>query len=74
MFSADESKFPETLAKYPTRSIPMIEIERAYWHVDVNIREFKIYDATVAKMSLKIASSSFAIYFAIMSVCLTFES
>ena len=37
-------------------------------------REFKIYDATVAKTSLKIASSSFSIYFAIMSVCLTFES
>ena len=33
-----------------------------------------IYDATVAKTSLKIASSSFSIYFAIMSVCLTFES
>ena len=32
------------------------------------IREFKIYDATVAKTSLKIASSSFSIYFAIMSV------
>ena len=27
-------------------------------------REFKIYDATVAKTSLKIASSSFSIYFA----------
>ena len=38
------------------------------------IREFKIYDATVAKTSLKIASSSFSIYFAIMSVCLTFEN
>ena len=37
-------------------------------------REFKIYDATVAKTSLKIASSSFSIYFAIISVCLTFES
>ena len=37
-------------------------------------REFKIYDATVAKTSLKIASSSFSIYFPIMSVCLTFES
>ena len=37
-------------------------------------REFTIFDATVAKTSLKIASSSFSIYFAIMSVCLTFES
>ena len=37
-------------------------------------REFKIYDATVAKTSLKIASSRFSIYFAITSVCLTFES
>ena len=37
-------------------------------------REFKIYDATVAKTSLKIASSIFSIYFATMSVCLTFES
>ena len=42
-----------------------------YWGL---IREFKIYDATVAKTSLKIASSTFSIYFAIMSVCLTFES
>ena len=39
-----------------------------------DIREFKIYDETVAKTSLKIASSSFSIYFAIVSVCLTFES
>ena len=38
------------------------------------IREFKIYDATVAKSSLKIASSTFSVYLAIMSVCLTFES
>ena len=37
-------------------------------------REFKIYDATVAKTSLKIARSSFSIYFATISVCLTFES
>ena len=42
--------------------------------ITVDIREFKIYDETVAKTSLKIASSSFSIYFAIMSVCLTFES
>ena len=39
-----------------------------------NNREFKIYDATVAKTSLKIASSSFSIHFPIISVCLTFES
>ena len=38
------------------------------------IREFKTYNATVAKTSLKIASSSFSIDFTIMSVCLTFES
>ena len=38
------------------------------------IRKFKIYDATVAKKSLKIASSSFSIYSVFMSVCLTFES
>ena len=37
-------------------------------------REFKIYDATVAKSSLKIASSTFSIYFSIMPVCLSFES
>ena len=37
-------------------------------------RELKICDATVAKTSLKIASSSFSIYFPIMSVCLIFES
>ena len=44
------------------------------WLFKLPIREFKIYDATVAKTSLKIASSSFSIYFAIMSVCLSFES
>ena len=38
------------------------------------IREFKIYDATVAKTSLKIASSSLSIFFVIISVCLTFGS
>ena len=37
-----------------------------------NNREFKIYDATVAKTSLKIASSSF-FYFA-MSVSLTLKA
>ena len=47
---------------------------RARVVVRTSNREFKIYDATVAKTSLKIASSSFPIYFAIMSVCLTFES
>ena len=34
----------------------------------------KIYDASVAKTSLKIASSSLSIFFVTMSVCLTFES
>ena len=38
------------------------------------VREFKIYDAMVAKTSLKIASSSLSIFFAIISVCVTFES
>ena len=38
------------------------------------IREFKIYDATVGKTSLKIASSSLSIFFVIISVCVTFES
>ena len=38
------------------------------------IREFKIYDATVAKTSHKIASSSLSIVFAIISVPVTFES
>ena len=39
------------------------------------IREFKIYDATVyGSASLKIASSSLSIFFAIISVCVTFES
>ena len=37
-------------------------------------REFKIYDATVAKTSLKIASSSLSIFFVIISVCVTFNS
>ena len=39
-----------------------------------DIREFKIYDATVAKTSLGLSSSSLSIFFVIMSVCLTFES
>ena len=37
-------------------------------------REFKIYDATEAKTSRKIANSSMSIVFVIMSICLTFES
>ena len=37
-------------------------------------REFKVYDATVTKTSLKIASSSLWIFFVIASVCLTVES
>ena len=37
-------------------------------------REFKIYDVTVTKTSLKIASSSLSIFFVIISVCVTFES
>mgnify|MGYP000429939719 CR=1 FL=1 len=40
----------------------------------VRLWEFKIYDVTVAKTSLKIASSSFSIFFVIISVCVTFES
>ena len=36
-------------------------------------REFKIYDATEAKTSRKIASSSMSIVFVIMSICLTFK-
>ena len=42
--------------------------------VRLNLIEFKVKDATVAKTSLKIASSSLSIFFFIMSVCLTFES
>ena len=38
------------------------------------IREFKIYDATVTKTSLKMASSSLSICSIVMSICLTFES
>ena len=37
------------------------------------IREFKIYDATLGRMSLIIASSSFSNQ-VIISVCVTFES
>ena len=37
-------------------------------------REFKNYDATIAKSSLKIASSNWSIFFVIISVCVTFES
>ena len=38
------------------------------WLLKVPNREFEIYDATVAKTSLKIASSSLSIFFAITSV------
>ena len=37
-------------------------------------REFKIYDATVAKTSLKMASSILSIFLIIISICLTFQS
>ena len=47
---------------------------RRFLDLKIENREFKIYDVTVAKTSLKIASSSFSIYSVIMSVCLTFES
>ena len=41
----------------------------------INNREFKMYNATVAKTSLKIAiSSQFSTFFGIISVCVTFES
>ena len=36
--------------------------------------EFKIYDATVAKTSLKVASLRLSILFVIISVCVTFKS
>ena len=39
-----------------------------------DIREFKIYDATVTKTSLKIASSSLLIFFAIVSVCVILKA
>ena len=42
--------------------------------VRFNLMEFKVLDATVAKTSLKIASSSLPIFFVIISVCGTFES
>ena len=37
------------------------------------IREFKIYDAAVAKTSLKIASSRVSIFFVTISVYVTFK-
>ena len=36
------------------------------------IRKFKVYDATVTKTSLKIASSTLSVFFVIISVCVTF--
>ena len=38
------------------------------------IREFKIYDSTVTKTSLKMASSSLTIFSVVMSICSTFKS
>ena len=38
------------------------------------IKQFKIYDATVGKTSLKTANSSLSIFFVIISVCVIFES
>ena len=40
----------------------------------VGTREFKIYDVTVTKTSLKIESSSLSIFSIVMSICLNFES
>ena len=40
----------------------------------IDNREFKIYDATVTKTPLKMASSSLSIFSIVMSICLTFES
>ena len=40
----------------------------------LNLMEFKVLDATVAKTSLKIASSSLPIFFVIVSACFTFGS
>ena len=42
--------------------------------VRLDLKEFKVKDATVAKKSLKIASLRLSIFFFIMSICLTFES
>ena len=42
--------------------------------VRLNLMEFKVLDATVAKTSLKIASSSLPIFFVIMSVSLTLKA
>ena len=64
-----EKKWPRNYGRKPRDNI------QHGWPLSCrNSREFKIFDATVAKTSLKIASSSFSIYFALMSVCLTFES
>ena len=52
-------------------SLDFVEITRTEVRF---IREFEIYDATLAKTSLKIVSSSLSIFFIIMSICLTFES
>ena len=52
-------------------SVDFVEITRTEVRF---IREFEIYDATLAKTSLKIVSSSLSIFFIIMSICLTFES
>jgi len=42
--------------------------------VVVSRRDCLNYEATVAKTSLKIASSGLSIFFVIISVCVTFES
>ena len=49
------------------------ELIRSRVRVARSIREFKIYDATVAKTSLKIASSSLSIFLVTTSVCVTFK-
>ena len=43
-------------------------------YLSADIREFKLYDATVTKSSLKIASSSLSIFSIVMQICLTFET
>ena len=76
--SKDEKMHVQSVQKYcfslSNMQICGVLLPSSSWFLKLPIREFKIYDATLVKTSLKIASSSLSIFFVIISVCVTFET
>ena len=63
----------ETSTKVDDTNIPLPLPQTQRGELDRG-RVSVLYDATEAKTSLKIATSSLSIFFVIMSICLTLES